>query len=171
VERIAVIGNSGGGKSTLSRRLSQQFDLPCIEVDAFLWQPGWVLNSTEAYEDQHQRIIANDRWILDGLGRLETIADRLARATNIVLIDMPLWMHFWLAAERQIAWATGSIDNPPAGAAKIPPTETLFHTIWDIDQNWMPDIRRLVTAEEARGKPVFRLTSVSELTDFSARSR
>ncbi|MGE3831110.1 MAG: adenylate kinase [Parvibaculaceae bacterium] len=167
MERVAVIGNSGGGKSTLSRRLSQQFGLPCFEVDAFLWHPGWVLNSTEAYENEHQRIIASDRWVLDGLGRLETIADRLTRATDIVLIDMPLWMHFWLAAERQIAWATGSIDSPPACAEKMPPTEALFQTIWDVDQNWMPDIRRLVLAEEARGKNVFRLTTVDELAQFT----
>ena len=170
MERVAVIGNGGGGKSTLSRRVSQQFGLPCFEVDAFLWRPGWVLSSVEAYEDQHRRIIASDRWILDGLGRLETIADRLARATDIVLIDMPLWVHFWLAAERQIAWAAGSIDNPPAGATKMPPTEALFQTIWDVDQNWMPDIRRLADAEEAKGKHVFRLASVSELTQFSCRS-
>jgi hypothetical protein len=32
---------------------------------------------------------------------------RLARANAIVLVDTPLWMHFWLAAERQIAWAQG----------------------------------------------------------------
>lgn len=61
MRRVAVIGNSGGGKSTLSRRLSQQFDLPCFEVDAFLWQPGWVLNSTEVYEAEHQRIVASER--------------------------------------------------------------------------------------------------------------
>jgi adenylate kinase family enzyme len=171
MERVAVIGNSGGGKSTLSRRLSQQFGLPCFEVDAFLWQPGWVLNAVEVYEEQHQRIIASDRWILDGLGRLETIADRVARASDIILIDMPLWMHFWLAAQRQIAWAAGSIDNPPAGATEMPPTEALFQTIWDVDQNWMPDIRCLVGTEEARGKRVFRLTSVSELTNFAGHSR
>jgi adenylate kinase family enzyme len=170
VERIAVIGNSGGGKSTLSRRLSQQFGLPYFEIDAFLWQPGWVLNSAEAYEGQHQRIIASDRWILDGLGRLETIANRLARATDIVLIDMPAWMHFWLAAERQIAWAAGRIEHPPAGAAEMPSTEALFQTIWEVDQNWMPEIRRLVEIEEGNGKHVFRLKSISELTRFRGRS-
>jgi adenylate kinase family enzyme len=166
VERVAVIGNSGGGKSTLSRRLSRKFDLPLFEVDAFLWQPGWVLNSTQAYEAGHQRAILGERWVIDGLGRLETIADRLMRASDVVLIDMPLWMHFWLAAERQIAWAAGRLDSPPAGAATMPPTEALFQTIWDVDQNWMPEVRRLVAAEEARGKHVFRLASVSELAQF-----
>lgn len=80
---------------------------------------------------------------------------------------MPLWMHFWLAAERKIAWAACSIDNPPAGAAKMPPTKALFQTIWDVDQHWMPDIRRLVDSEEAGGKRVIRLNSVDELAQFT----
>jgi len=30
--RIAVIGNSGGGKSVLARRLAIELQLPCLEV-------------------------------------------------------------------------------------------------------------------------------------------
>ena len=115
------------------------------------------------------RLIAEESWIVDGLGRLESIPERLARATDIILVDMPLWVHFWLAAERQIEWSTGTIQNPPAGLAKMPPTETLFRTIWEVDQNWMPEIRRLVALEEERGKLIFRLNSISDLDGFEGR--
>jgi adenylate kinase family enzyme len=41
--RIAVIGNSGGGKSTVARHLAVSRGLPLVEVDALLWRPGWQL--------------------------------------------------------------------------------------------------------------------------------
>jgi adenylate kinase family enzyme len=168
--RIVVIGNSGGGKSTLARELAARRGLPHIEIDAILWQPGWTLAPREIYDGEHARAIAGERWIIDGLGRRESIAARLARATEIILVDMPLWLHFWLAAERQIAWAKGPIDHPPAGVTEMPPTEALFRTIWEVDRDWMPEIRRLVEAQEAGGKRVSRITQLEELDGFAKRS-
>ena len=167
MQRVVVIGNSGGGKSVLARRLASQISCACVEIDAVLWQPGWRLTPVAAYDAEHARLIAGERWIIEGLGRQNSIPQRLSRSTHIVLIDMPLWMHFWLAAERQIQWATGRLDHPPANSAKMPPTKALFRTIWDVDQTWLPEIRTLVAQEENRGKHVFRLTSVSELDTFA----
>jgi adenylate kinase family enzyme len=163
-----VIGNSGGGKSTLARRLSSVSKCGHVEIDGLLWRPGWQLAPVETYNAEHARLIAEENWTIDGLGRRESIPARLTRATDIVLVDLPLWMHFWLAAERQVRWSTGAIDNPPAGLTKMPPTEGLFRTIWEIDQDWMPDIRRLVAIEEQRGKRVFRLNSIADLDAFEA---
>jgi adenylate kinase family enzyme len=170
MKRAVVIGNSGGGKSTLARRLSAAWQCRHVEIDGLLWRPEWQLTPVEIYHAEHARLIAEENWIVDGLGRLESIPERLARATDIILVDMPLWVHFWLAAERQIEWSTGTIENPPAGLAKMPPTEALFRTIWEVDQNWMPEIRRLVAFEKQRGKQVFRLSSIAELDGFDGLS-
>ena len=169
MKRAVIIGNSGGGKSTLARRLGSAWQCNPIEIDGLMWQPGWQLTPAEIYNAEHARLIAGESWVIDGLGRLDSIAARLARATDIVLVDMPLWMHFSLAAERQIQWATGAIEKPPAGIAAMPSTEALFRTIWEVDQSWMPEIRRLVTLEEQRGKRVFRLGSVADLNGFEIR--
>jgi adenylate kinase family enzyme len=166
MKRVVVIGNGGGGKSTLARRLAAQADCPCVEIDTLLWQPGWRLAPVETYNAEHARLIAQERWIIEGLGRQESIPQRLSRSTDIVLIDMPLWMHFWLAAERQLQWAAGGLESPPAGIAQMPRTEALFRTIWEVDQTWMPEIRARVSEEEKRGKRVSRLASVSDLDNF-----
>lgn len=105
--------------------------------------------------------------MIDGLGRRDSIAARLARATKIILVDMPLWMHCWLAAERQIAWATGRLDHPPAGNAQMPPTEAVFRNLWEVDREWMPEIRHLAEQAAAGGKPVHRIRSVEELERFA----
>ena len=103
MSRVVVIGNSGGGTSTLARKLAERRGLRHVEIDRLLWQDGWVLTPEDAYARQHREIISQDEWLIDGLGRQDSIAERVGRATEIILIDMPLWMHFWLAAERQIA--------------------------------------------------------------------
>jgi len=166
MKRIAVIGNSSGGKSTLSRRLAARRGLPWVEIDRFLWQPGWDLAPTEDYEAEHARIVAQDRWVLDGLGRLDSLPSRLARAELIVLIDLPLGEHFRLAQERQSAWAVGPLENPPAGASEAPPTEALLRTIREIERDWMPEIRDQVEAQHAVGKDVRSLRSLREVQAF-----
>lgn len=170
MKRVVVIGNSGGGKSTLARRLSAAWASPHFEIDGLLWRPGWQLTPAETYHAEHARLIAEQSWIIDGLGRQDSIPARLARATDITIVDMPVWMHFWLAAERQIKWTSGAIEHPPAGLGQMPPTEALFRTIWEVDQEWMPEIRRLVAIEEQQGKRVVRLCSVADLDGFAGEA-
>src|SRR5260370_19584179 len=155
MKRAVVSGTSGGGKATLARRLGAGCKCDHGEIDGLLWQSGWQLAPVELYNAEHARLIATENWIIDGLGRLDSIPARLARATDIVLIDMPLWMHFWLAAERQIRWSAGTIENPPAGLTEMPTTEALFRTIWEGDQNWMPEIRPLGGLLKQTGKRAF----------------
>jgi hypothetical protein len=164
MERIAVIGNAGGGKSVLARRLGAKLNLPCIEIDALLWRSGWRLSSD--YDTDHAQHIARDYWIIDGLGSRASIPARLSRATDIILVDMELWVHFWLAARRQLAWELGQRDYPPGGFGEIPPLDRLFRTIWEVDSEWMPEMRRLVDTEAQNGKKVYRIGSVEGLDGF-----
>lgn len=41
MKRIAVIGNAGGGKSTLCRKLSKAKNIPLYPIDRIQWKPGW----------------------------------------------------------------------------------------------------------------------------------
>jgi adenylate kinase family enzyme len=168
MQRIAVIGNAGGGKSTLARKIAARHGLPHIEIDALLWQPGWQPTPTEIYEAEHDRLIGTESWVIDGLGTLESIEARLQRATGIVFVDMPLWMHVWLAAERQIAWARGEVAHPPGAAREPPPNEALFRMMFEVDRDWLPALRRLIDAAEATGTPVHRINDVGGLDSYAA---
>ncbi len=168
MSRIAIIGNAGGGKSTLARTLAKQRGLRHVEIDQLLWQEGWKLSPAAVYLKQHAELISTDGWIIDGLGRQASIPDRLSRATEIILIDMPLWMHFWLAAKRQIAWVSGKLEHTPGGISTMPPTDALFRTIWEVEQTWMTEVRALCTNAEANGTTVTRITSPEELDGFTS---
>lgn len=167
-ERIAIIGNAGGGKSTLARRLAVSRNLPLTEVDKLLWKPGWIEATNEEYEARHAPLIAGERWLIEGMGKLESIPARLMRATWIIVIDMPLWMHFWLAAERQIEQALGTLEHPIAGLGEPISTRDMFETLWWTEQDWMPAIRAAIDAAEASGVKITRLASVDAIDAFRA---
>ena len=45
--RINVIGTSGSGKSSFSKRLAEKLDVPYIELDALHWKPNWTESTDE----------------------------------------------------------------------------------------------------------------------------
>ncbi|MGG6893722.1 adenylate kinase [Rhizobium sp. BR 315] len=167
MSRIIILGNAGGGKSTLARKIARSRDLPHFEIDKFLWLEGWAPAPMEIYASKHGEVISGDTWVIDGVGHWNSIPARVERATEIILIDMPLWMHFWLAAERQIVWASGELADSPGGFSAMPPTRDLFRTIWEIDQERMPGIRALCTNAERDGKTLHCIRSVDALEAFS----
>ncbi|MEM7021639.1 MAG: adenylate kinase [Pseudomonadota bacterium] len=164
--RIAILGNSGGGKSTLARRLASEQGLPLHEVDRIHWQPGWVLAPEDVYRAAHERMLAQPSWLIDGLGRLDSIPSRIERATMLILIDLPLWQHFCLAAERQTAWALGKLEHKPAGVEQMPSTKALFETIWTLDREWLPVIRAQLDQARTAGKDVRSIHSLEALERF-----
>jgi adenylate kinase family enzyme len=166
--RILIIGNAGGGKSVLARKLAAKRGLPYREVDTIVWKPGWEAFSQAEYEAAHAELIAEENWVIDGLGWTVSLPARFDRATEIILIDMPIWMHFWLAAERQFQWMQGKLENPVAGIAEMPTTRGMFEALWETDRDMMPEIRRLTDQAERNGKPVTRIASVEELDAFAA---
>ncbi|WP_238363827.1 hypothetical protein [Mesobacterium pallidum] len=164
--RIAILGNTAGGKSTLARHLAKVRDLPHVEIDDLYWRPDWTVAPQDLYQRDHDAALAGPEWIIDGGGDLPSIRKRAQRATDLILLDLPLWVHFWRAAERQMAWANGTLEHPPGGGQDVPPTGRLFEIMWDMDREWMPILRDLCDAQEARGKAVVRLTSLDALDKF-----
>ena len=65
-----MIGNGGGGKSTLSRILSERLRLPLYEVDAVQWLPGWTRAPLDVIAATLDAWAAESEWIIDGFGPL-----------------------------------------------------------------------------------------------------
>lgn len=164
--RISIVGNAGGGKSTLSRRLANSHNLPLFEIDSILWQKGWKPTPEEDYNAIHQDIISSGSWIIDGLGRLDSLEARLMASTDIIVVEFPLWQHYWLAAERHVTWIQGEDVQTPGGHGDMPPLKALFKTIAEVDKTWLPKIKKLVLVAESAGVTIHRINDYQQLDSF-----
>ena len=99
--RVAVIGNAGGGKSTMCRKLGKALDLTVYPVDQIQWKPGWVKAAAAEFRQRHEQWLARERWIIDGWGPWEAIEARFEAADTIIFVDHPLFIHYWWAFKRQ----------------------------------------------------------------------
>ncbi|MEX2296987.1 MAG: hypothetical protein WD715_06210, partial [Dongiaceae bacterium] len=128
--RVAIIGNAGGGKSTLARKLGAARGLPCHAVDQLQWLPGWRPAPQQEFDARHDAILAGERWIVDGVGGLDAIARRIARADTVLLVDLPLRTHLWWATKRQIRSIFLGRPDGPEGCPMWHVTWRLYRMIW-----------------------------------------
>ena len=89
-------------------------------------------------------------------------------ADTLIFVDLPLWMHFWLAAERQISVAQGEPrDDPVEGCDDLAITRRLFETIWHVDQILRPQLLELVD-RYALGRDYHHVTTLEQLEQLAA---
>lgn len=99
IDRIMIMGISGAGKSSLSKRLSQSLDIPVIHLDQELMQPNWTPLPKPDQVLIHDRLIAGDRWIMEG-NWSHTLEERVARSDLVIYLDCPLWTSLYRVTKR-----------------------------------------------------------------------
>ena len=163
--RVVVIGNAGGGKSTLSRQLSAARQLPYFAVDDMQWRPGWKLISADEFAAAHSAVLARQSWIIDGFGPWPDIEKRLELADTIIFVDHPLWLHYWWATKRQVASLFRGRPDGPDGCPMWQVTFRLYSMMWRVHRNLRPKLLSAIQKRE-RGKRVFHLRSPRQLAEF-----
>jgi len=159
VRRIAVIGNGGGGKSTLARVLAEHLHIPVHEVDEVQWLPGWRRAPLDEVADTLEAWASEESWIIDGFGPWPVIDRRMARADTIVYVDFPLRIHLWWAAKRQVA---SSVSGRAWGGQSVPPSSLLLFRALRRVHAMRPDLLELVT-KSGRDAKLVHLRSPREM--------
>lgn len=101
--RVAVVGTSGAGKTTLARRLAAALDAPHTELDALYWGPAWTPVPSEIFRRRVREAVAAPRWVIDG--NYGTVRELVwGRATTLVWLDLGFARTFsravWRTARR-----------------------------------------------------------------------
>lgn len=164
-ERIMVIGCSGGGKSTLSHKLSEVLDLPYISMDReFFWLPGWVKRSKEEERQLIVEAVAGRRWLMDGTGP-STFDIRLPRAEAVVWVRMPRWLCLWGICKRAFRHLGKTRPDMAPGCLEQFPDREFLTYIWTFEKRFVPKI--LVEFEEhGPSVPIVQLSSRAEMSDL-----
>lgn len=159
--KIAMIGNSGGGKTKLSRHLGAVYKIPVTHVDSIQFLPGMIIRPMEETRKFLNEIQNQENWLIDGYGPLDMIEKRFALADKIIFIDMPLWRHYWWCAKRQIKSLLGfrRIELPEGCyEATLPHTIKLFKTVWKVHTQMRPELLRILNRPQHKQKLVLMTT-------------
>lgn len=84
--RINVVGTTGCGKTTFAKALAERLGVPCIEIDALFWRPGWEQTPDEEFLPLVDQVTKGDCWVLDG-NYSRTRGITWLRAETIIWLD------------------------------------------------------------------------------------
>lgn len=114
MRRVLVIGCGGAGKSTFAARLAERTGLPLIHLDAHFWKPGWVQSEREEWTRRVERLLSEDRWIMDG-NYGSTLDRRLAACDTVFFLDLPRVRCLWRVIQRRIRYRRRTRPDMAAG--------------------------------------------------------
>lgn len=164
MKRVMILGQPGGGKSTLARQMGKILDLPVVHVDLIHWKPGWVERDMAEKIALANAEEAKDRWIFEG-GLSQTHDNRLARADTLVVLNMGFLLRVWRVFTRTlISYGHTRPDLPENCPEHFEAEFWLF--IWRTRNTSRR--RNLERADQARGmgKQVFVLSTRRDVRAF-----
>lgn len=87
--RVAVVGTSGSGKTTMAACLAERLGVVHVELDALHWDPNWTGVPDEVFCQRVTRALAGECWTTDGnYGAVRDIV--WSRADTVVWLDYSL---------------------------------------------------------------------------------
>jgi adenylate kinase family enzyme len=165
MEKVAVFGNAGGGKSTLSQRLADMTGLPWSPLDSIKYQSGGGEVHHAEFKGAHEALLQQDQWVVDGFGSLDTVWGRLAVANTLVYLDMPVWRHYWWVTKRFLQGVWIPPAGWPEGSPLLKGTLNSYITVRLCHAKLTPKYREYVEQAKAT-KQVYHLRSRHDIAQF-----
>lgn len=99
--RVAVVGTTGSGKTTLAAQLAARLGVAHVELDALHWGPGWVAQPRAEFRAGVAAALAGLAWVADG--NSSAVRDIVwGRAGTLIWLDYPLPLVLWRLLRRSV---------------------------------------------------------------------
>lgn len=156
-QQIVVIGNLAGGKTRLSRSLAERYNIPLLHVDSVQFLPGMKIRAQSETKKIIEDFTQQEKWLVDGFGPLDILEKRFAQADTIIMIDLPLWRHYWWCSKRQVSnlWTRRAELPQECSELSWAHTMKLFKTLKQIHTKMRPELLRILNRPSNLDKTVF----------------
>ena len=90
MKKIYIIGAVGTGKTTLAKKMSEQFNISMYELDKVVWDDdsGNIKRSDDVVRKMFEEILAKDSWIIEDVGR-KKFRKGITEADMVYYINLP----------------------------------------------------------------------------------
>jgi adenylate kinase family enzyme len=166
MQRVAIVGSGGAGKSTLARRLGKTTGLPVIHLDEHFWAPGWVPTPDGVWRSRQGELLGGPTWIADG-NYGQTLDVRFARADTIIDLELPRLTCTRRAIARSLRNMGQAIQSPGCPEHINP---SFWWWVWRFPIHSRPPLEAAI-AQHAEHVTVVRLRSDAQIDEFLASIR
>lgn len=130
--KIVVIGYAGSGKSTISKRIAQKYNLPLLYLDCVHFLPNWQKRDLkEEREIVCQFINENENWIIDGNYFDVLFDERLEKADKIVVFKFGRLSCLYRAYKRSIEYRDKPRESMNNECEEIMDIDFIKHILFD----------------------------------------
>jgi adenylate kinase family enzyme len=163
VDRIAIIGCGGSGKSHLSRSLGILLGITPVHLDGLYYDQDWKPLDREQFAALLRDLVSAPGWIIDG-NYASSLPIRLQAADTVIFLDLSGRTCLWGIAQRRFRHRGG--QHKDIGVYdRI--TWNFVRYILGYRRQMAPRVRKLI-ADHAGNAEVFVLRSRRAARDYLA---
>jgi len=165
MKKVAVFGKPGSGKSTLSKNLSAATGIELHALDSIVFKANGDRVDRALYDEQHEKILCSDSWIIDGFGPVDSFEKRLEVADTLIYIDLPYSVSYWWSTKRLLKGMFIKPEGWPEGCSVLQGTVESYKTLRICPKFWNDSFMQKLEGMAAN-KSLHVIRSVAELNGF-----
>lgn len=168
MNKIAIIGSPGAGKTTLANTLHQELKIKVYHLDRLLWKTDWQSIDGPTRVDTMQDIVCEKQWIIEGT-YVRSSEPRLNAADTIIFLDTHLLTCLWRIIKRHYSERGHSRRDIPEGCVdKLNLHRMVRLLVFRIQERTTLKQKLKQKRPEDNPKKIITLRSQKDLTDFLA---